>query len=146
VTRARAALALLNGSGALMILGACYDLSLDAPPPFWAGVLGQSPSMVSPGESILLMALLHALGGTLLAAGVVVLLLVNGPVRRGDRTTALAVLVLVCLGEGGNGLQMIRAGGTYGWGVVAVILPAVIGLVLAFVPPPVFGEPTGKAA
>ncbi len=140
MTRARVALALLNLSGGLMILGAGYDLALDAPPLLWAELLGQPPSSLPPAVARLLMALVHALGGTLLAAGVVVVLLVNGPVRRGDRTTALAVLVLVCLGEGGNGLQMVRAGGSYGWGVLAVILPALLGLLLAYVPSPAFGQ------
>lgn len=139
MTRARVALALLNLSGGLMILGAGYDLLLDAPPLFWAELLGQPLSNLPPAVARLLMALVHALGGTLLAAGVVVLLLVNGPVRRGDQTTALAVLVLVCVGEGGNGLQMIRAGGSYGWGALAMIVPAIVGLLLAYVPSPAFG-------
>lgn len=143
MTRARVALALLNLSGALMILGAGVDLSLAAPPLFWAAWLGPSPARLPAGAVTLLMALVHALGTTLLAAGVVVLLLVNGPVRRGDRTSVVAVLVLVCVGEGGNGLAMIRAGASYGWGVLAVILPALAGLVLAHVPSPVFGEPPG---
>ncbi|MBK5299170.1 MAG: hypothetical protein JJE40_18615 [Vicinamibacteria bacterium] len=139
MTRARVALALLNLGGGLMILGAGYDLLLDAPPLFWAELLGQPLSNLPPAVARLLMALVHALGGTLLAAGVVVLLLVNGPVRRGDQTTALAVLVLVCVGEGGNGLQMIRAGGSYGWGALAMIVPAIVGLLLAYVPSPAFG-------
>ena len=113
-----------------MGVGALLDLSISEPPALWETLLDQSPSSLAAPVQQLLLALLHALGSVLLAASVAVLVLVNGPVRKRDPAAGFAVLILAVVGEGGNGLQMILLGGTYGWGVLVYILPIVLGLVL----------------
>jgi hypothetical protein len=135
MTRDRASVLLLNLGGVLMGIGALLDLSVSEPPALWEVLLGQSPSGLPAPVQQLLVSLLHALGSVLLAASLAVLLLVNGPVRRRDLSSGVAVLILAIVGEGGNGLQMILLGGTYGWGVLLYILPIVLGLLLRYASP-----------
>jgi hypothetical protein len=135
MTRDRVSVILLNVGGVLMGIGALLDLSVAEPPALWEVFLGQSPSGLPAPVQQLLVSLLHALGSVLLAASLAVLLLVNGPVRRRDPSSGLALLMLAIVGEGGNGLQMILLGGAYGWGVLLYIVPIVLGLLLRYASP-----------
>lgn len=139
MSRARWAAALLNLGGALMLLGATLDLTMARPPAAWHEALGGPVGALPAPVARLLLALVHALGGSLFAGALAVVLLANGPVRRGDRAAGLAIAAVALVGEGGNGPQMVRAGLNYGWGVLAYLVPVGLGLLLAYVPTPAFG-------
>jgi hypothetical protein len=57
--------------------------------------------------------LLRALGGCLLAIGATALVLVHGPIRRGDLWALLALVILVGVSEGINAYQMSRFGSPF---------------------------------
>jgi hypothetical protein len=77
------------------------------------------------------LAMLRSIGGCLLAVGVTALTLTNGPVRRGEGWSRVAVAVLVAVAEGNNAYQMYRFGspwyGPFGFAVLAVTGAALAG-------------------
>ncbi len=54
----------------------------------------------------LVLALLDALGGSLVAVGLAALVLINGPLRRRQRWAGVTVLMMVGLAEGANAWGM----------------------------------------
>jgi hypothetical protein len=68
---------------------------------------------MDPKFAALDLGLLRALGGCLLAIGPTALILVHGPIRRGEHWAGLALLVLVGVSEGINASQMARFGSPY---------------------------------
>jgi hypothetical protein len=73
--------------------------------------------------------LLRALGGCLLAIGVTAFLIINGPIKRGERWATWALLVLIGLSEGINASQMWRFGSPYYAPLMFVAL-TVVGVVI----------------
>ena len=67
----------------------------------------------SPQLSSLLLGLLRALGGCLLAIGITGLFIINGPLKRGERWASWAIVILIGLSEGINASQMWRFGSPY---------------------------------
>lgn len=136
--RRRIVLILLTLGAVMMIGGGVGDLLLQEPPSAWDRVVGTPVASLPPGAAQLLLTLLHTLGGALAACGLAVLAVVYGPLRRGERWAGPVIAVVVLLSDGLNAWGMGRLGLTYFWGPLAFVLLVLLGLLLAFVPVPVF--------
>jgi hypothetical protein len=106
-------LGLLYVSGGMVIAGSMYDLLVPTVPTNHLAYLGVTPATMDPKFAALDLGLLRALGGCLLAIGATALILVHGPIRRGERWASLALVVLVGVLEGINASQMARFGSPY---------------------------------
>jgi hypothetical protein len=73
--------------------------------------------------------LFRALGGCLLAVAVTAFVIVNGPLKRGERWASGTLLMLIGLSEGINATQMWRFGSPYYWPLTFVAL-TVAGIVI----------------
>lgn len=123
-------LKILNCAASLVILGGCFDMLIPAVPSNLLGYLEVAKAAdMSPHLSSLLLGLLRALGGCLLAIGITALLIINGPLRRGERWASWALLILIGLSEGINASQMWRFGSPYYFPLAFVAL-TVVGVVL----------------
>ena len=98
-TRRTIGLILLNFAAGLIVVGGFYDLFLSQMPAHLITYLGSV--VVEPDAQIerLVLALLHALGGGLVAVGLTVLILINGPLRRRERWACATILMMVVLSE-----------------------------------------------
>ena len=76
------------------------------------------------------LAMLRSIGGCLLAIGVMVLVLTNGPVRRGEGWARVAVAALVVVSEGNNAFRMYPFGSPW-YGPLGFAVLAVVGSALA---------------
>ena len=121
-------LIVLNCAALAVMLGGCYDMLMPAVPPNLLDYLGVTKADMSPRLSSLLLGFLHALGGCLLAIAVTAFLLVNGPLKRGERWASWTLLILIGVSEGINATQMWRFGSPYYWPLTFVAL-TVVGLV-----------------
>lgn len=122
-------LKILNCAAALVMLGGCFDMLIPAVPSNLADYLKVAKADMSPQLSLLLLGLLRALGGCLLAIGMTALLIINGPLKRGERWASWALLILIGLSEGINASQMWRFGSPYYWPLAFVAL-TVVGVVI----------------
>jgi hypothetical protein len=122
VVKRKIALTILNCTAAFVMLGGCFDMFIPSLPSNWLAYLALSNADVSPHLSALLLGLLRALGGCLLAVGVTALLIINGPLKRGERWAAGALLILIGVSEGINASQMWRFGSPYYWPLAFVAL------------------------
>jgi len=93
------------------------------------GYLEVAKADMPPHLSSLLLGLLRALGGCLLTIGISALLIINGPLKRGERWASWALLILIGLSEGINASQMWRFGSPYYWPLAFVAL-TVVGVVI----------------
>jgi hypothetical protein len=122
-------LVLLNCAATAVLMGACGDMFMPAVPANLLEYLGITKAEMSPRLAALLLGFLRALGGCLLAISVTAFVLVNGPVKRGERWAAWAVLILIGVSEGINATQMWRFGSPYYWPLTFVAL-AVVGVAI----------------
>jgi hypothetical protein len=106
-------LKILNCAATLVMLGGCFDMLLPTVPSNLVDYLKVSRADVSPQLSLLLLGLLRALGGCLFAIGITALLIINGPLKRGEKWASDALLLLIGLSEGINASQMWRFGSPY---------------------------------
>ena len=90
-------LIILNLAAALVIAGSLYDLLVPAIPQNHLRYITGLDSTGSSRFAGLDLAMLRSIGGCLLAIGVASLLLINGPVRQGNRVAQIAVAVLIGL-------------------------------------------------
>ena len=120
-----AGLIILNCAAALVMLGGCLDILMPAVPSNLLDYLEIAKAEVSPQLSSLLLGLLRALGGCLLAIGITALLIINGPLRRREKWASWALLILIGLAETINASQMWRFGSPYYWPLAFVALTAV---------------------
>jgi hypothetical protein len=104
---------LLYVVGSLVIAGSMYDLFVPTVPANHLSYLGVTPATMNPRFAALDLGLLRALWGCLLAIGVTALVLVHGPIRRGERWAMFALVMLVGVSEGINSYQMARFGSPY---------------------------------
>ena len=104
---------LLYVAGTLVIAGSMYDLFAPTVPANLLAYQGATQATIDPKVAALDLGLLRALGGCLLAIGVTALVLVHGPVRRGERWALPALVVLVGVSEGINSYQMARFGSPF---------------------------------
>ena len=83
--RRTAALNLLNIISVFVIVGGCFDMLMPAVPSNLLAYLDVTRADASPQLSSLLLGLLRALGGCLLAIGITGLFIINGPLKRGEK-------------------------------------------------------------
>lgn len=122
-------LMILNCAAALVLLGGCFDMLMPAVPANLLSYLGMARADLSPQVSSLLLGLLRALGGCLLAIGITSLLIINGPLKRGERWASWALLILIGISEGINASQMWRFGSPY-YGPLAFVALTVVGVLI----------------
>jgi len=122
-------LGLLNLSAALVIVGACYDLLVPSVPANHLTYLGTTAASLGPRFAELDLAMLRSIGGCLLAIGIVALVLVNGPVRRGDRFSGFLVALLIGIAEGNNAWRMYHFGSPW-YGPLSFVVLAIAGALL----------------
>jgi hypothetical protein len=106
-------LGLLYLAGSLVIAGSMYDLFVPAVPANLLAYQGVTQTTIDPRVAALDLGLLRALGGCLLAIGATALVLVHGPIRRGEGWAMFALVMLVGVSEGINASQMIRFGSPF---------------------------------
>ena len=99
-------LAILNIAAALVIIGSLYDLLVPAVPPNHLRYIGALDPAALSRFARLDLAMLRSIGGCLLAIGVTSILLINGPVRRGNGWARLAVVLLIGVAETNNACRM----------------------------------------
>jgi len=124
-----AGLKILNCAATLVMLGGCFDMLIPAVPSNLLGYMAIAKAEMPPHLSSLLLGILRALGGCLLAIGITAILIINGPVKRGERWASWALLILIGLSEGINASQMWRFGSPYYWPLAFVAL-TVFGVVI----------------
>jgi hypothetical protein len=125
--RQKVGLKILNCAAALVLLGGCFDMLLPGIPSNFVAYLKVARAEVSPELSLLLLGLLRALGGCLFAIGSTSLLIINGPLKRGEPWAAKALLILIGVSEGINASQMWRFGSPYYFPLAFVAL-TIVGL------------------
>src|SRR4051812_36505595 len=113
--RRKISMLLLNGGAAMIVAGGLGDLAIQRPPEVWSPLLGAPVTSLSPEVAKLLLALLHALGSALVASGVAVLFIVNGPFRRGAKWAGITIALLALLSDGMNAFEIFRFGANYYW-------------------------------
>jgi hypothetical protein len=123
----RAAISTLDVSAALITLGGLYDVfTLRLPANLLVRCGGNRDAQV----------LVRALGGCLVAIGIAVAILANGPALRGQQWALVLVLLLVVPSEGLNALGMWRVKSPY-YVPIGLILLTVAGTAMAaFAPSP----------
>ena len=122
-------LIMLNCAAALVVLGGCFDMLLPTVPSNLHSYIGVAKADMSPHLSSLLLGLLRALGGCLLAIGITAFVIINGPLKRGERWASWTLLILIGVSEGINASQMWRFGSPYYAPLIFVAL-AVAGVML----------------
>jgi hypothetical protein len=123
-------LIILNCAAVAVMMGGCYDMLMPALPSNLLDYLKVTETELSPRLYSLLLGIFRSLGGCLLAISLAAFLIVNGPLKRGDRWARWAVLILIGLSEGINSTQMWRFGSPYYWPLTFVAMTVVGVLVL----------------
>jgi hypothetical protein len=123
-------LAILNAAGVLIIAGSLYDLFVPSVPRNHSVYIGAADGRLGLRFAELDLAMLRSIGGCLLAIGVMVLVLTNGPVRRGEAWARVAVAALVVVSEGNNAFRMYPFGSPW-YGPLGFAVLAVVGAALA---------------
>ncbi len=118
-------------AGVLVIAGSLYDLLVPTVPGNHLAYLGVAEGSLDPRFAELDLAMLRSIGGCLMAIGITTLVLVCGPIRRGETWARVAVVVLVTISEGNNAYRMYRFGspwyGPLGFAVLAIVGAALAG-------------------
>jgi hypothetical protein len=127
VIRQNAILSTLNCVAALVMLGGWFDMLLPEVPTQWLDYLGMARDDVSPRLSALLLGLLRALGGCLVAVSITAVLIINGPLKRGEQWASWALVILIGVAEGINASQMWRFGSPY-YVPLAVVAATIAGV------------------
>lgn len=120
--------------GALMMLGGVGDLVVRRLLPSHASFLGLAPNEIPVRTEALALALLHALGAALIAAGLSVLVLLSQARTSGRRSPAVAAVAVALLSEGMNGYQIHRTGSPIFVVPLGFLLLVLVGVVVCLVP------------
>lgn len=113
--------------GLLMVAGGLLDLSIREMLPHHAALLAPDTGAVPAGSAALVLALLRALGGALVAAGVAVLTLLWFARRTGIRAGYIGAAAVALLAEGPNTLGIRETGSPLFVAPLAFLLLVVIG-------------------
>jgi hypothetical protein len=116
----------LNSAAALIVLGGLYDLLAPKLPPNLAAICGDNARAQK-----LVRELLRALGGSLVAVGATVAVLVNTSTPETHHRTLLLILLLVIPSESINSYSMRKVGSPY-YIPLAFLLLTVLGVALAW--------------
>ena len=122
-------LIILNCAAVFVMVGGCFDMLMPTVPSNLLRYLEITKTEASPQLSSLLLGLLRALGGCLLAIGITAILIINGPLKRGERWAPWALLIMISVSEGVNASQMWRFGSPY-YAPLAFVALAVVGVVI----------------
>lgn len=122
-------LIILNCAAALVLFGGCFDMLIPAVPSNLLDYLQIARTDLSPQVSSLLLGLLRALGGCLLAIGITALFIVNGPLKRGESWASWALVLLIGISEVINASQMWRFGSPY-YAPLAFVTLTVVGVLV----------------
>lgn len=122
-------LVILNIAAALVITGSLYDLGVPTVPPNHLTYVGDLPPAARSRFAQIDLAMLRSIGGCLLAIGLACLLLVNGPVRRGDRFALTVVVLLIEMAEGNNAYRMYPFASPW-YGPLSFAILGIVGAVL----------------
>ena len=128
--RHQIALVICNLAATLVIGGALYDLLVPVPPPNHARYIGEISAQSKQRVAELDLAMLRSLGGALLAIGVASLILINGPLRRGDRSARMVILILIAVAEANNAYRMYPFGSPW-YAPLSFVVLMVVGVFLA---------------
>ena len=118
------ALTILNCAAALVTIGGCFDMLLPAVPSNLLGYLEISRTELSPHLSSLVLGLLRALEGCLLAIGITAFLIINGPLEARSPMGVMGAGDLDWRFRGVNASQMWRFGSPYYFPLAFVALTA----------------------
>lgn len=129
MNRRQVALGLLNSAGGGVIAGALYDLLVPSVPANHLTYLGMTAEQLDRRFADLDLAMLRSIGGCLLAIGITAFVLINGPIRRGERWASLVLFVLIAVAEGNNSYRMFRFGSPW-YGPLAFVVLTGIGVLL----------------
>jgi len=116
----------LSGAAALIVFGGLYDLLTPNLPPNLAAACGDNGRARK-----LVRELLRALGGSLVAVGATVAVLVNTSAPESLHRTLLLILLLVIPAEGINSFSMRRVGSSF-YVPLAFLLLTVLGVAIAW--------------
>jgi hypothetical protein len=122
-------LVILNIAAAMVIVGSLYDLGVPTIPPNHLRYITELPTASQSRFVQLDLAMLRSIGGCLLAIGVVCLLLVNGPVRRGSGFALVLVVLLIGIAEGNNAYRMYPFASPW-YGPLSFAILAIVGALL----------------
>jgi hypothetical protein len=122
-------LVILNIAAALVIVGSLYDLGVPMVPPNHLSYVGDLPPAARSRFAQIDLAMLRSIGGCLLAIGVACLLLVNGPVRRGNGLALIVVVLLIGMAEGNNAYRMYPFASPW-YGPLSFAILGIVGAVL----------------
>lgn len=143
--RARVGLRLAQLGALLHVVGGTIDLSMTALQPFHEAFLEVGPGGAPAPVAALILALLHALGAALVAAGATMWMLLAHHRRGGARWAALVTLLLALGAEGMVGVQMLALGLGFGAIPAAIAGLVIVGVALMLLPRPGFAAPTSIA-
>jgi hypothetical protein len=129
IRRRLCGLVLLNVAGLLVIVGSLYDLLTPSVPPNHMKYVGSIDAQFNRRFAELDLAMLRSIGGCLFAIGVTCLVLINGPVRRGDTWARIAVLALIGGAESNNAYRMYPFGSPW-YGPLTFAILAACGVAL----------------
>jgi hypothetical protein len=116
----------LNSAAALIVLGGLYDLLTPKLPPNLAAICGDNDRARK-----LVRELLRALGGSLIAVGATIAVLVNTSIPETTHRNLLLILLLVVPSEGINSISMRKVGSPF-YVPLAFLLFTILGVVLAW--------------
>ncbi len=122
-------LILLNLTATLIVVGGLYDLFLSQLPAHLITYLGNVVGEPDVLIERLVLALLDALGGSLVAVGLAAIVLINGPLRRRERWPGVTILMMVGLAEGANAWGMWTVAAPW-WAPLTFIALTAVGIAL----------------
>ena len=128
-TRRLFGLVILNVAAVMVIVGSLYDLCVPVIPSNHLRYLSGLDPQINRRFAQLDLAMLRSIGGCLLAIGVVSVLLINGPIRRGSGWARLAVLLLIGIAETNNAYRMYPFASPW-YGPLSFAILAALGTVL----------------
>lgn len=119
--------------GALMIAGGAVDLGVRELLPHHRALLSAATGAAADEAASLVLALLHALGGALVAAGIAVLILLHYGWKNRDRLLFAAAGLVAVVAEGPNAWGILSTGSLLFLAPVSFVLLVVTGSVACII-------------
>jgi hypothetical protein len=126
-----AGVTMLAISGVAIVIFGVDDLLMSAPPPAHQDSLSSLLDEARPEIDSLVLSMFDAQGGLFLGSGAALLLLLIGPVRRGDRYSLFAATAIATFGNGGVVLALSNMEAPFGI-PFALLVIGVCGSILMF--------------
>jgi hypothetical protein len=132
--RSRIGLRLAQLGGVLMMVGGAGDMTIRRLLPGHIAFLGVSPDHVPATTEGLVLSLLHALGASLVASGLAVLVLVQQARLSGHRLPLFTAAGVAVLAEGVNAAGIYRIGSPLFVAPLSFMLLVLLGVALCLIP------------